>query len=72
MIPPRCWARIAADRKILRRCMQIWSEHEEGGPLNGLVRAVDAGLIVHDLAEPYADRPGFRPEWSVERQGVEW
>jgi hypothetical protein len=23
------------------------------------------------LASPYADRPGFRPEWLVERQGVE-
>jgi hypothetical protein len=64
-------ARIAADRKILARCMAIWSEHEEGGPLNGLVRAVDAGLIVHDLASPYESRPDFRPEWLVERQGVE-
>jgi hypothetical protein len=68
--PASVLARIAADRKILRRCMQISSEHEEGGPLNGLVRAVDAGLIVHDMADRYRDRPDF-PEWLVERQGVE-
>jgi hypothetical protein len=68
--PASVLARIAADRKILA----AWLYLAEGtGPLSdelaGQLKAY--GWAVQYIAEAHRDRPGFRSEWLVERQGVE-
>jgi len=59
-------ARIAADRKIL-----ALHSGEQDWPCqvgNYVEEPCETRLL---LASRYQDRPGFRPEWLVERQGVE-
>ena len=65
--PASVLARIAADRKIL-----ALHSGEQDWPCqvgNYVEEPCETRLL---LASRYQDRPGFRPEWSVERQGVEW
>jgi hypothetical protein len=66
-------ARIAADRKILEIHSPDPREPEVcttcGEPLEYTVSWPCETARV--LASPHADRPGFRSEWLVERQGVE-
>jgi hypothetical protein len=60
---PFILARIAADRQILARCQRIIGMHKDGGPLGELAMVVEVRLMLLDLVQPYADRPGFRDEW---------
>jgi hypothetical protein len=62
--PASVLARIAADRKILEL-------HNRLGDYCNTCGGQWPCLTLLLLAEAYADRPGFRPEWLVERQGVE-
>ena len=69
--PASVLARIAADRKILAACLE--SMNNIYRPDNSDYADWDLAVeIAKTLASPYADREGFRSEWSVERQGVEW
>lgn len=66
--PASVLARIAADRKILalHAIGQDPCDAHDGVTMRSV--ACDT---VRLLAEPNADKPGFRSEWLVERQGVE-
>lgn len=84
--PASVLARIAADRKILaehaasggkcRTCCgepymeEFWDGETETVEWNRADLAWPCPTVLL-LASPYADRPGFRSEWLVERQGVE-
>jgi hypothetical protein len=68
--PAQMLAQIARDRKILA----LHGPNEWG--LCGICvmgsdEERDPCATVRLLASPYAEREGFRPEWLVERQGVE-
>jgi len=82
--PASVLARIAADRKILamhagnHECPSAedncgwWTPGEANfvGESEVLTPGPYCPTILL-LASPQADKPGFRPEWLVERQGVE-
>lgn len=84
--PASVLARIAADRKILalHSFHMVPSLDSRLQPIPGSRRphcdtcaSQDENgedwpcVTVRLLAEPHADKPGFRSEWLVERQGVE-
>jgi hypothetical protein len=52
--PAEDLARIAADRKILASQLALYPEG-----------CAPNSLVMKYLAEPYADRPGFREEWRA-------
>jgi hypothetical protein len=57
-------ARIAADRQILAFVQRV--QLNAGEPPHWDVGDAEAlGHVVKLLAQPYADRPGFRDEWRV-------
>ena len=68
-------ARIAADRKILALAVKTIADAPPRGYDWDSEYAVARASAFEDVlflkAEQYADREGFRPEWLVERQGVE-
>ncbi len=78
--PASVLARIAADRKILAWCTERDRIYvgtlasDPSDPANyvpgSLAHPTDS-VALRLLASAYADRPGFNPRWSVERQGVE-
>jgi hypothetical protein len=66
--PASVLARIAADRKILALHS---GDNDEPCQSYAGNWAYEPCKTLRLLASPYADRPGFRSEWLVERQGVE-
>ena len=56
-------ARIAADRQILARCMKVLSLPASAWEYSDAPDLAEA--TIRDLAQPYADREGFREEWRA-------
>jgi hypothetical protein len=55
--PARVLAEVAARRAIVARCHAAFGD----GTTSGAYLAED---VLRELAQPYASRPGFRPEWA--------
>lgn len=58
--PARVLAEVEAKRRIIDRCLEGIAEDEWVRNLSPLAE----GVILH-LAQPYADRPGFKDEWRL-------
>lgn len=65
--PASVLARIAADRQILARCSAHLPPTSDRHLLTdvAMALAVLAEATIRDLAQPYADRPGFEEAWRV-------
>lgn len=61
--PASVLARIAADRQILARCMKVLSLPASAWEYSDAPDLAEA--TIRDLAQPYADREGFREEWRA-------
>jgi hypothetical protein len=59
--PSRVLAEVAAKRAVLARIAVIQAAC--GWEFTDAPDLADG--VLYDLAQPYADRPGFRPEWTV-------
>ena len=61
--PASVLARVAADRQILARCMKVLSLPASAWEYSDAPDLAEA--TIRDLAQPYADREGFREEWRA-------
>lgn len=74
--PTQMLAWIASQRKILALHVYTvdgsgWVDCTNCGEVGNEAEGITECLHRRLLAAPYESRPGFRPEWLVERQGVE-
>ncbi len=61
--PARALAEVEAKRRILAVCVADLAQRGEGA-LSGEVDRPTWDVLLF-LAQPFADRPGFRPEWRT-------